>query len=220
MIKAMPNAEHRAYRKNLSSHGLIYLGFEELPIKMVNLSLSGFLAELRDTGADLFQRLQVAPRIDIFLPDMRVAGEAEVVRVESLDSGLLIGIEFRKLSYDIDNLLYNRRAYRKRMNTLGEIQVDDVECVFTTQNVSVDGLMARIARIVRLEPGRRLAFSFKDPDIQGEADVVWVDHDEQSTWLGLKYVYLERDFIPGVPRFVKDDTFQPGSSRSRLRAVQ
>lgn len=219
MIKALPNAEYRAYRKNLSSHGLIYLGFEELQIKVVNLSLSGFLAELTAAGPDVFQRLQVAPRIDIYLPDMRLAGEAEVVRVESLDAGLLIGIEFRQLSYDTDNLLYSRRAYRKHINTLGEILVDDVECVFTTQNVSVDGLMARIARIIRLEPGKRLTFSFKDPDIQGEADVVWVEHDEQSTWLGLKYTYLERDFIPGVPRFVKDDTTQP-DSRSRLRAVQ
>jgi hypothetical protein len=219
MIKALPNAEHRAYRKNLSSHGLIYLGFEELPIKVVNLSLSGFLAELSVTGADLFQRLQVAPRIDIYLPDMRIAGEAEVVRVERVDAGLLIGIEFRKLSYDMDNLLYNRRAYRKRMNTLGEILVDDVECVFTTQNISVDGLMACIARLIRLEPGKRLTFSFKDPDIQGEADVVWVEHDEQSTWLGLKYVYLESDCIPGVPRFVKEDTCQP-DSLSRLRSIQ
>ena len=219
MIKAIPNPEHRAYRKNLSSHGLIYLGFEELPIKLINLSLSGFLAELTTTGSDLFQRLQVAPRVDIYLPDMRIAGEAEVVRVENVDAGLLIGIEFRQLSCDTDNLLYNRRAYRKHMNTLGEILVDDVECVFTTQNVSVDGLMARIARIIRLEPGKRLTFSFKDPDIQGEADVVWVEHDEQSTWLGLKYTYLERDFIPGVPRFVKDDPSQP-DSLSRLRAVQ
>ena len=219
MIKAMPNAEHRAYRKNLSSHGLIYLGFEELPIKLVNLSLSGFLAELSVTRPDLFERLQVAPQIDIYLPDMRIAGEAEVVRIENVDTGLLIGIEFRKLSYDTDNLLYNRRAYRKHMNTLGEIIIDDFECVFTTQNVSVDGLMARIARIIQLEPGKQLSFNFKDPDIQGEAAVVWVEHDEQSTWLGLKYVCLENDCIPGVPRFVKHDPTQP-DSRSRLRAIQ
>ncbi|MCQ8104414.1 PilZ domain-containing protein [Methylomonas sp. SURF-2] len=201
--------EHRAYRKNVSCQGLIYLGFEELPIKVINLSLSGFLAELSDKQPghrvkDIFNSLQVSPRVDIYLPDMRIAGEAEVVRVETVDAGLLIGIEFRDLSYDIDSLLYNRRAYRKNLNTLGEIVIGAGEYVFTTQNVSVDGLMVRIARVLDIQTGSRVSFSFKDQQVEGEAEVIWVDFDEHTTLLGLKYVHLQRDQLPGVPRFVRD----------------
>lgn len=211
MMNATQPEENRAYRKNLNSHGLIYLGFEEHPIKVVNLSLTGFLAELSDKHPkerikDIFNSLQVSPRVDIYLPDMRVAGEAEVVRVEAVDDGLLIGIEFRDLSYDIDNLLYNRRAYRKNISTLGELAIDGNEYVFTTQNVSVDGLMVRVARVLGVEAGSRLSFSFKDLQLEGEAEVIWVELDEHSTLLGLKYVHLERDVFPGVPRFVRDQT--------------
>lgn len=209
MMNAMQTEENRAYRKNLSSQGLIYLGFEEHPIKVINLSLSGLLAELSDKHPqhrikDIFNSLQVSPRVDIYLPNMRIAGEAEVVRVEALDDGLLIGIEFRDLSYDIDNLLYNRRAYRKNLNTLGEIVIGGNDYVFTTQNVSVDGLMVRIARVLDVDTGSQLAFSFKELRMEGEAEVIWVELDEHSTLLGLKYMHLARDSFPGVPRFVRD----------------
>jgi len=209
MMNTAPQTENRAYRKNLSSYGLIYLGFEEHPIKVINLSLSGFLAELQDEHPEhrikeIFNSLQSSPRVDIYLPDMRLAGEAEVVRAEIAENGLLLGIEFRNLSYDIDNLLYNRRAYRKNISALGEIFINDGEYIFTSHNVSVDGLMARIARIIQVPVGGNLSFSFKDLDLQGEAEVVWIDHDEHSTLLGLKYLHLERDLIPGVPRFVRD----------------
>lgn len=209
MMNAIQLEEDRAYRKNLSSNGLIYLGFEEHPIKVVNLSLTGFLAELSDTHSkhrikDIFNSLQVSPRVDIYLPEMRVAGEAEVVRVEAVDDGLLIGIEFRDLSYDIDNLLYNRRAYRKNINALGELVIDGNEYVFTTQNVSVDGLMVRVARVLDVEAGRRLHFRFKELQLEGEAEVIWAELDEQSTLFGLKYVHLEQEAFPGVPRFVRN----------------
>lgn len=215
MTNTIQIEENRAYRKNLSSHGLIYLGFEELPIKVINLSLSGFLAELSDKQPenrikDIFNSLQVSPRVDIYLPDMRVAGEAEVARVEAVDGGLLIGIEFRNLSHDIDNLLYNRRAYRKNLSALGEVVIADNDYVFTTQNVSVDGLMVRVARVLDVEIGSRVAFSFKELQVEGEAEVIWVDVDEHTTLLGLRYVHLERDLFPGVPRFVRDQVLSAG----------
>jgi hypothetical protein len=204
----------RAYRKNLSSSGLIYLGFEEHPIKVVNLSLTGILAELTDQHPEqrikeIFQCLQDSRRVDIFLPEMRIAGEADVVRVEAQEKGLLIGVEFRSLAYDIDNLLYNRRAYRKNISGLGEVTIDGCDYVFTSHNVSVDGLMACIARDIDVPVGTCLSFSFKDLNLNGEAEVVWVEHEEHSTVLGLKYLHLERALIPGVPRFVRDDKQSP-----------
>ncbi|MGZ4998997.1 MAG: PilZ domain-containing protein [Methylomonas sp.] len=204
-MRPSPNIENRAYRKSLASTGLIYLGFVEHEIRLLNISLTGLLAELK-LDADLkavFDALQVSPVVDIYLPEMRLAGEAEVVRVDSIEGGFNIGLEFRNLTYDIDNLLYNRRAYRKNLAAPGHIVVNGFEYSFTTENVSVDGLMIRILGIVDVESGTPVHFDFKHLELQGDAEVVWAEDGHNSTLMGLKYIRLERDEIRGVPQFVR-----------------
>lgn len=210
-MKPMLDMEKRAYRKNLSCEGLIYLGFEEHQIRLINLSITGLLAEFKTDASvngvkDIFESLQVSPLVDIYLPDIRVAGEAEVVRAESTEQGIQIALEFRNLSYDVDNLLYNRRAYRKNMTAPGQIIINDVVHAFNTENVSVDGIMAHIQGRIEINTGAVVHFSFKHLELQGEAEVIWVDEGPHSTLLGLKYLRLERDAIPGVPHFVRDNT--------------
>lgn len=205
MVRSSPNIENRAYRKNLSGTGLIYLGFVEYPIRLINLSLSGLLAELKVDAdlKDMFEALRVSPVIDIYLPEMRLAGEAEVVRVDSTEGGFHLGIEFRNLTYDIDNLLYNRRAYRKNMTAPGHIVINNFDYSFTTENVSIDGLMIRIFGYIEVDAGTVAHFDFKHLELQGEVQVVWVDHDSDSTLIGLQYLRLTRDEIKGVPQFVR-----------------
>ncbi len=208
-MNAIPDTEARAYRKNLSTDAIIYLGFEELPIHVVNLSLTGLLAEFSEELSaqlsirDIFQRIQVSPIVDIYLPDMQVAGEAKVARVELVDSRLQIGVEFHNLTYDTNDLLYKRRAYRKNLKALGQLLLGDSVYAFNTENVSVDGLMARVNDLIDPETGSVVHFSFRHLELQGEAEVVWVDHDELSTFIGLKYLLLEREHLPPVPRFSK-----------------
>ncbi len=198
----MPTSEDRAQRKNTDSYGMIYLGFEEHRIKVLNLSLSGLLAELQfedcvpDTK-DIFRALQVSPLVDIYLPDLRMAGEAEVVRADVTVEGMQIAVEFRNLSYDADNLLYNRRAYRKNMTAPGLITLNHCEYTFNTENVSVDGLMLRILGKLQVETGTTTLFYFKHLELEGEAKVVWVEHDADTTLLGLQYQYLASQLLSG-----------------------
>lgn len=204
-------AKNRAYRKNLSSYGSIYLGFAEYPIKVINLSLTGLLAQISDDHPssrikDIFHGLQVSPRVDIYLPDIRVAGEAEVVRLEEVDQGLQIGIEFRHLSYDVDSLMYRRRAYRRNIAERGLLTLDGLEFEFITENVSVNGLMIRVAGDFGVEVGDVLPFVFKQLEIQGEAEVIWVEKEQQTTFLGLSYVHLERNCIPYVSQIMSGQT--------------
>lgn len=203
----MPTIEnHRAYRKNLASHGLLYLGFEEHEIWVVNLSVSGLLAVLKvqpqiNGIKDIFHALQVSPIVDFYLPEMRLAGEAEVVRAEAAEDGFEIAIEFRNLSYDTDNLLYSRRAYRKNMTAPGHILFNNADYAFNTENVSVDGLMIRMLGRIEVVDGTVTDFDFPHLGLQGEAKVIWVEHDEISTLMGLQYLHMERDTIKGIPNF-------------------
>lgn len=202
----MPTTKNRAYRKNLASHGLLYLGFEEHEIWVVNLSLTGLLAVLKINPQvcdikDIFQALQVSPIVDFYLPEMRLAGEAEVARAEATEDGFEVAIEFRNLSFDTDNLLYSRRAYRKNMTAPGHIVFNDTGYTFNTENVSVDGLMIRMLGRIEVADGTVAGFNFPHLNLEGEAKVIWVEHDEISTLMGLQYLHMERDSIKGIPSF-------------------
>ncbi|MGZ8916445.1 MAG: PilZ domain-containing protein, partial [Methylobacter sp.] len=111
---------NRPYRKNLMSHGLIYMGGEEQEITIKDISLTGVLAELKSDlvgkdAKDIFSMLSASTLIDLYLPEMRLAGEAEVVRVDMLEDHISLALEFRNVSYDVDNQLYKRKVYRKSM---------------------------------------------------------------------------------------------------------
>ncbi len=201
--------ESRAYRKNLTASGLIYLGLEEHPIHVINMSLTGMLLELSkdatlNTFNDIFHALQVSSLVDFYLPDLHMAGDAHVVRAYPGGQGIAIAVEFRNLSYDTEDQPYNRRVYRKPITTYGLLTINDSEFEFATENVSVDGLMARLSGEIDIEVGSFVGFAFEVLELQGQAQVVWVEKDEVSTLLGLKYQHLERNAIKGIPNFARD----------------
>lgn len=203
--------EERPYRKNLTSNGLIYLAGEELEISVRNLSLTGLLAELEDNASindinDVFQTIKSSPLIDIYLPEMRLAGEAEIVRADLIDGQIYLALEFRSVSYDVDNVLYKSRVYRKNLTAPGQIIFNKKKYDFNTLNVSVDGLMIYINDDVEVKEGMVTIFDFKRLKLRGEIKIVWVEHNEDnSTLIGLQYLHMEKDDISGIPRFSTTD---------------
>ncbi|MFW5444196.1 MAG: PilZ domain-containing protein [Methylococcaceae bacterium] len=199
--------EQRSYRKKIASHGLIYLGGEERDISVRNLSITGLLAELADNSAsfdirDVFQLIKLSTSIDIYLPEMRLAGEAEVVRADIVDGLIHLALEFRNLSYDVDTLLYKRKAYRKNMTAPGQIVFNNKKYDFFTKNISVDGLMILMKETIDVDEGTLTIFDFKRLNLRGKIKVIWVDHGlDGSTLIGLQYVQMEKDKIKGIPRF-------------------
>ena len=134
----------RYYRKNLNSHGFIYLAGEELEISVKNLSITGLLVELEDRSiihdvSDLFRAIKLSPLVDIYLQKMRLAGEAEIVRADMVDDNLLLALEFVHVFYDIPNVFYKRKAYRKSLAAPGQIYLNDRKYIFKTVNVSEIG---------------------------------------------------------------------------------
>jgi hypothetical protein len=197
----------RSYRKTLTSHGLIYIGGEELAITVKDLSLTGVLAHLecgkenRD-AKDIFNMLSGSATVDFFLPEMHIAGDAEVVRVDIFNENILLAFEFKNISYDIDNQLYKRKAYRKNMVSQGRILLDGEYREFITVNVSVEGLMINIDTSIVVEPGEITVFEFESLELEGEIKVIWVEHfGNAETLLGLQYVHMEKSDIKGIPRF-------------------
>lgn len=199
----------RPYRKNLMSHGLIFIGGEEREITIKDLSLTGVLAELKSDPAitdvkDIFTMLSASTTIDLYLPEIRLAGEAEVVRVDMRDSHILLAVEFRNVAYDSDNQLYKRKVYRKNMKAPGKILLNGEYRDFNTVNVSVDGLMVNIAEPIDVKVGEVTVFEFERLGLDGEIKVIWVDcSTDFGTLLGLQYVRMEQTVIKGIPRFAR-----------------
>lgn len=209
----MTNQAERPYRKNLADHGLIYMGGEEREIVIKNLSLTGLLAELSCEHqpleiSDIYHAISASPVLDFYLPELRLAGEVEVVRVDVEGSHILMALTFKYVSHDIDNLLYKRKAYRKMMTAPGKILLDSGFIEFETVNVSVEGLMIRLNEVVELSVGTTTAFQFKRLDLEGTVNVIWIERDESSTLIGLQYMHMEKTHIEGIPRFTpnKSDT--------------
>jgi PilZ domain len=202
----------RPYRKNLTTHGLIYLAGEEQPITIKNISITGVLAQLNSKIGktdikDIFNTLLASTIIDLYLPEMRLAGEVEVIRVDMQDDHILLALEFKNVTYDVNDLLYKRKAYRKNLPGTGHILFNGEYVEFTSVNVSVDGIMIRLAESVYVEPGVVTVFEFKRLELEGEIKVVWLDRlPDGGTLMGLQYIHMERSQVKGIPEFAWPQT--------------
>ncbi|OYV21792.1 MAG: type IV pilus assembly PilZ [Methylococcaceae bacterium NSP1-1] len=202
----------RPCRKNLTSHGLIYMGEEEHEITVLNISITGILAELNSHKKDIdvkyiFNMLLTTTIIDLYLPEMRLAGEAEVVRVDVDNDRILLALEFKNIAFDIDKTLNKRKVYRKNMPDLGQILLNGEFHEFKTVNVSVEGLMIRLSETISVEEGTITYFEFKRLELNGKVEVIWSDLTvDAETLIGLRYVNLNSDNITGIPRFDRQQT--------------
>jgi hypothetical protein len=203
---------NRPYRKNLISHGLIYIGEEEHRVTIKNLSINGALAELNTNREDIdikyiFNLLLVSTIIDLYLPEMRLAGEAEVVRADIADGQILLALEFKNIAYDIDQNLNKRKVYRKIMPDPGKILLNSEYHNFNTVNVSVEGLMICLTEPIAVEVGTITRFEFKRLELEGEAKIIWVDPiPDGRTLMGLQYINMGNNSIRGIPRFALQQT--------------
>jgi hypothetical protein len=194
----------RSYRKKLITGGLVYINGTEHEVSIINLSMTGALVQLNCEliAESVVNEALVSKIIDFYLPKLRLAGTAEVVRVHGSGSSDSFALKFKEISYNIDNLLYQRKVYRKNMSVDGKILLNDKYYDFQSINVSVDGLMIQLAETVVIAQGISTAFEFKKLNLNGEVQVMWMDIDsEGKTLVGLKYINMNTDKITGIPRF-------------------
>jgi len=195
------------YRKNLTLTGLIFIGGVEHEMKVQNVSISGLLITIEPSAKiiderDIFLLIKQSSLVDIYVRKINLAGEAEIVRVDMDGKNILIGMEFKQISYDAENLLYKRKAYRKSMTAPGQILIAKTVYDFMTRNVSVDGLMVRVPEHVDVQQGMTVEFKFDKLHLFGDCTIVWFEYDEDGgTMLGLEYQHMEKGDIHGLPRF-------------------
>ena len=202
----------RPRRTNLVSEGFIYMGEEEHKITVKNLSISGVLAQLNTDREDIdikyvFNQLLVSTVIDLYLPEMRLVGDVEVVRGDMEEGHILLALEFKNIAFDIDKDLNKRKVYRKNMPDSGKILLNGQYYNFTSVNVSVDGLMICLPEAIAVEVGTITRFEFKRLELEGEIKMIWGDLiSDGRTLIGLQYVHLDKNALKKIPRFSQQQT--------------
>ena len=92
----------RPDRKDITSHGMIYMGNEEYRITVKNISKKGVLVQLiSNNNKDIkyiFNQLLVSTIIELHLPELRFDGKAEVVRADMEDGHTLLALEFKDIA--------------------------------------------------------------------------------------------------------------------------
>ncbi|MDF1582395.1 MAG: PilZ domain-containing protein [Methyloprofundus sp.] len=195
------------YRKNLNLQGFMFIGGAEHAMQVQNLSITGMLASIHTSliiqdVRDVFLLLKQSNLVDIFIEKLNLAGEAEISRVEMDGQHILIGLEFKQISYDADSSLYKRKAYRKSITAPGQALIAKNVYEFMTRNVSVEGLMIRIPEHVPVQESMLIEFKFDKLHLHGEAKIAWFEHDDnEGTLLGLEYQHMEKIEIKGIPQF-------------------
>ncbi len=194
----------RSYRKNLVTSGLIYINGAEREVSVSNISMTGVLVDLDclSSAENTFSDALVTKIIDFYLPPLRLAGSAEIIRVSRQEGHVSLALKFKDISYNVDNLMYKRKVYRKNMSISGRILLNHQYYNFQTVNVSVEGLMVRLAEVVDIAEDMITSFEFNNLSLKGEVQVVWIDFDNKgNTLLGLKYINMNTAHIKGIPRF-------------------
>ncbi len=194
----------RYYRKKLTTQGFIYMAGKEIEISVRNLSVTGLLADLGAElySKDIFEALKTTTQVDLWIPKMRLIGEANIVRADSVDGCGYLALKFSHVTHDVDNILYKRKNYRKDMVAPGAIIFNGQKYAFTTGNVSVTGLLAYFKEKIVVPEGTVTIFDFKQLHLRGKIKVIWVEAaKEGGTVMGLEYVQMEKSEIKGIPSF-------------------
>jgi hypothetical protein len=197
----------RPRRTKLVSRGVIFFGGEELNVTVNNISINGVLLQIDQLGIDIeyvFTQLYVSTMVDLYLPELRLVGEAEIVRSDiTKDGHILLAMEFKDISFTIEEDLNKRQCYRRNIANPGKILLNDHYYNFTTLNVSLDGLMVVLSEVVDVQVGAITSFQCKGLGLDGQIKVMWVDSVyDGNTRIGLQFVNGENKKLEKrIPRF-------------------
>lgn len=203
----MNPATVRFYRKNLITKGIIYINGEGQEVSISNISMTGMLVQFGNSIETniTFDDSLLSTTIDFYLPNLSVTGTAELVRVTPGDVEVALAFKFIEINYNINKQLYKRKFFRKNMSVPGCILLDDVYHDFQTVNVSIEGMMIRMADTIDLHGGMTTTFESDVLGLKGEVEIIWATIEEDhQTIAGLKFIDVDISNLKGVPSFATD----------------
>ncbi|MBT3335395.1 MAG: PilZ domain-containing protein [Methylococcales bacterium] len=185
----------RCERISFDTVGYILVGNEELSISVVNISLTGFLANieptvLMPTVRELFQGISEHKFIEFNLVELNISGICTTVWSKTVEGRFLTGFEFYDSKYDSSVMKSKRRFYRAGRTLTGVIEHKGLNYNFTTANTSHLGMMALVNGSAEFNKNDKVQFEITGKKMFGIAKVVWFKYDVQgvNALAGLEFV--------------------------------
>ena len=185
----------RCERISFDTVGYILVGNEELSISVVNISLTGFLANieptvLMPTVRELFQGISEHKFIEFNLVELNISGICTTVWSKTVEGRFLTRFEFYDSKYDSSVMKSKRRFYRSGRTLTGVIEHKGLNYNFTTANTSHLGMMALVNGSAEFNKNDKVQFEITGKKMFGIAKVVWFKYDVQgvNALAGLEFV--------------------------------
>ena len=190
--------DRKEYRKSFNSSGQLYVSGELLDFVSYDVSVKGILIEIIPGNllaeiADFQALIKENNAAEIYVKDLMLTGEVDLVWAKFENEKIMLGLEFRDVMYNAEKLWRKRSYFRARKQNSGYLIVDDRKIDFQGINVSTDGLAIQVQQVdAALKPGHIVKLMLNGLDVKGLGKIVWVKTyaDEQSV-LGLRYLTIE-----------------------------
>ena len=189
--------DRKEYRKSFTSNGSIYLGGEKLHFKGYDISVRGMQIELTQgtlvqNVSDVAQIIESNSTAEIYVDELRLTGEVELIWVRDDEDKILIGLEFRDVMHNAEKLWRKRRYYRKNLVKTGVLIIKDREMDFECKNFSVEGMCLRVTshEDTKILEGDDAKVISEQLSLDALAKIVWVNRNEDDELISLGLRYL------------------------------
>ena len=191
--------DRKEYRKSFTSNGSIYLGGEKLHFKGYDISVRGMQIELTQgtlvqNVSDVAQIIESNSTAEIYVDELRLTGEVELIWVREDEEKILIGLEFRDVMHNAEKLWRKRRFYRKKLVKTGSLILQDQEIDFECLDFSIDGMRLRVAEQNNeiVKAGAEAKIVSGQLGLEALAKIVWVNRneDDEIIYSGLRYLEI------------------------------
>ncbi|MBD9356540.1 PilZ domain-containing protein [Methylomonas albis] len=188
--------DRKEYRKNFNAEGQLFVGGETLQLNCYDVSLKGAMVEVNSgdlltTIQDFEAFLNEDRQAEIFVAELMLAGEVDIVWVKRERNRIMMGLEFHDVVHNAHKLWRKRRGYRKVEAFKAELFIDKERFSVEGVNRSVEGMCLKLAGshpCIKVEAPVKLLVA--DLALSALGKVVWVESNELVTRLGLQLVVI------------------------------
>lgn len=188
--------DRKEYRKKFNAAGQLHVGGETLQLNCYDVSVKGAMVEIIPgdllTSADDFTSLLAENRrAEIFVDDLLLSGEVDIVWVKQDGDKIMMGVEFHNVIHNAHKLWRKRQTYRKEQPFTAELFIDKDRFHVDGINCSTDGICLRMTvKHPSLQPNAFVKLKVKQFGLNALGKIVWIKDDNESTVLGLRIITL------------------------------
>ncbi|MDD1621745.1 MAG: PilZ domain-containing protein [Methylococcaceae bacterium] len=188
--------ERKEYRKKFNATGQLYVGGETLSLSCYDVSVKGAMleiipGELLATIEDFEALIGENRRAEIYVEDLMMSGEVDIVWVKQEHNHILMGVEFLNVVHNANKLWRKRRNYRKEQPFSAELIVEKDHFQVEGINCSKEGVCLRMmVSLPSIKKDTLVKLKVQQFALNAFGKIMWVKHDGEITTLGLQIITL------------------------------